>query len=136
MPGDTVVGRARIELRPDVEGFDREAERGIGGSLKKLALLAGGIFAGVQVAKFLTGTIAEAEEARKALAQTAAVIKSTGGVANVSAGDVDKLATSISNMTGIDDEAIAGAQNMLLTFKNVRNEVGAGNDVFNQATQA
>ena len=27
---------------------------------------------------------------------------------------------------GVDDEVIAAGQNMLLTFKNVRNEVGQG----------
>jgi hypothetical protein len=40
------------------------------------------------------------------------------------------------NTAGIDDEAIASAENMLLTFTNVRNEVGKGNDVFDQATKA
>ena len=36
---------------------------------------------------------------------------------------------------GVDDEVIAAGQNMLLTFKNVRNEVGKGNDIFNQTTK-
>jgi phage-related minor tail protein len=45
------------------------------------------------------------------------------------------LATAISNKTGIDDEAIQSGENLLLTFTNIRNETGKGNDVFNQATQ-
>ena len=85
---------------------------------------------------FLKGSIEEAREAQKVGALTNAVIKSTGGVANVTAKDVDRLATSISNKTGVDDEASASGQNMLLTFTNVRNEVGKGNDIFNQATVA
>jgi hypothetical protein len=35
----------------------------------------------------------------------------------------------------VDDEAIQAGENMLLTFTNVRNEVGKGNDIFNQATR-
>jgi hypothetical protein len=49
---------------------------------------------------------------------------------------VDDLANSISKYAGIDDEAIASGENMLLTFTNVRNEVGKGNDIFDQATKA
>lgn len=39
-------------------------------------------------------------------------------------------------MSGIDDELIQKGENLLLTFKNVRNEVGAGNAVFDMATEA
>jgi stage V sporulation protein SpoVS len=53
----------------------------------------------------------------------------------VTAASVDKLATSISNKTGADDEAIASGAALLLTFTNVKNGVGKGNDIFNQATQ-
>ena len=75
-------------------------------------------------------------ESRKVVAQTGAVIKSTGGVANVTAKDVSGLATAISNKTGIDDEAIASGSNLLLTFTNIRNEAGKGNKVFDQTTKA
>ncbi|MGH7206889.1 MAG: hypothetical protein ACREI2_11855 [Nitrospiraceae bacterium] len=36
----------------------------------------------------------------------------------------------------MDDEVIQAGENMLLTFKNIRNEVGQGNDIFNQASVA
>jgi hypothetical protein len=39
-------------------------------------------------------------------------------------------------MTGIDDEAIQANENLLLTFKNVRNELGKGNKIFKRATKA
>lgn len=67
--------------------------------------------------------------------QTEAVLKSTGGAARVTAKDVGDLATAISKKTGIDDEAIQSGENLLLTFTNVRNETGKGNDIFNQATK-
>jgi len=81
------------------------------------------------------GVYQEAREAQKVSAQTNAVIKSTGGVAKVSATQVGALATAISNKVGVDDEAIQSGANLLLTFTGIRNEAGKGNDVFNRATQ-
>lgn len=78
----------------------------------------------------------ELADASKVAAQTGAVIKSTGGVANVTAAHVDKLANALLNKSGVDDEAIKSGQNMLLTFTRIRNEVGQGNNIFDQATQA
>jgi cell wall-associated NlpC family hydrolase/acid phosphatase family membrane protein YuiD len=89
--------------------------------------------ASVQVFK---GFIDEARESRKVAALTESIIKSTGGAAKVSAKQVSDLATSISNKTGVDDEAIQSGSNLLLTFKNVRNEVGKGAKIFDRATAA
>lgn len=69
-------------------------------------------------------------------AKTRAALKATGGVANVTAKQIQSLATQIEHKTGIDDEAIKTNENLLLAFKNVRNEAGAGNDVFARATKA
>jgi tetratricopeptide (TPR) repeat protein len=68
--------------------------------------------------------------------KTEAVIKSTGNVANISVGGVTKLAASLENMSGVDEELIINSQNVLATFTKVRNEAGKGNDVFNQGTKA
>jgi hypothetical protein len=76
------------------------------------------------------------EEMQKVGAQTNAVIKSTGGVANVTAAQVDELAASMAHKSGIDEESIKSSENLLLTFKDVRNEAGKGNDIFTQATKA
>ena len=38
--------------------------------------------------------------------------------------------------TGIDDEATQAAENWLLTFTNIRNEVGKDNKIFDRATTA
>jgi muramidase (phage lysozyme) len=81
------------------------------------------------------GVYQEGREAQKVGAQTAAVIKSTGGIAKVSAVQVGALAESISNKVGVDDEAIQSGENMLLTFTKVRNEAGKGNRIFDQATE-
>ena len=67
--------------------------------------------------------------------QTDAVLKSTGGAAKVTAGHVGTLADSISRVSGVDDEVIQAGENMLLTFKNIRDEAGRGNDIFTQSVQ-
>lgn len=109
---------------------------GVGSILKGAAIGAGITAAVTGVTAALRAGISEFSEMTKVSAQTQAALKSTGGVANVTAKDIDRLAGSISQMSGIDDEAIAGAENLLLTFKNVRNEVGQGNRVFDRATKA
>ena len=97
----------------------------------------GAAMAGVrQFGDLLGDSVDEARESQKVGATTAQIIKATGGAAKVSADQVGALATSISNKTGIDDEAIQKGSNLLLTFKNVRNEAGKGSDVFDRATQA
>jgi hypothetical protein len=82
------------------------------------------------------GFITEAAESAKIARLTEAAVRSTGGAAKISADQIGELAESLSNKTAIDDEAIQSASNLLLTFTNIRNEAGAGNDIFNQATEA
>lgn len=95
----------------------------------------GSIAAGV--AGVVGGTMVKAAyESQKVMKQTEAIITATGGAAGLTAKQVSDLAESMSNKTGIDDEAIQTSMNMLLTFKQVRNEVGAGNDIFNRASAA
>lgn len=105
----------------------------IGGGMKIAAgaVLALGSAAVVGFGKF----IKDAQESQRIGRLTTAVVKSTGGAAKITAAQVGDLATAISNKTGADDEAIQSGANMLLTFTNIRNEVGKGNNVFDQATQ-
>jgi hypothetical protein len=107
-----------------------------GGAAKGLIAGAAGLFAAQNVVGFFKDANAEAREAQKVGATTAQVIAATGGAAKVSADQVGALATAISNKTGVDDEAIQSGANLLLTFKNVRNEVGQGANIFDRATQA
>ena len=101
------------------------------------AALGGGLVAAAGAAAYGIKESAEAaEEANKVHDQTAAVLKSTGHAANVSQKDVEDLAGAISRKTGIDDEQVQSGSNLLLTFTNIRDEVGKGNDIFSQATKA
>ena len=109
---------------------------GIGGALKGIGGLFAGAMAGLAVKDFLGDSLAEARESQKVGALTSSIIKSTGGAAKVTEKQIGDLASALSRKTGIDDEAIQTGSNLLLTFKNVRNEAGAGNDMFNKATAA
>jgi hypothetical protein len=104
------------------------------GALKVAGPLAAA--AGIAAAGKLIGdSIGEARESQKVSARTANVIKSMGNASKISAKQVGDLSSSISAKSGIDDEAIQSGANLLLTFGNVRNEAGKGNDIFSQTTQ-
>ena len=102
---------------------------------------------GAQMAKFgaitagvvgvVGGSLVKAAyESQKVMKQTEAIVAATGGAAGLTAKQVGELSEQLSNQTGIDDELIQSSMNLLLTFKQVRNEVGAGNDIFNRASMA
>jgi hypothetical protein len=112
-----------------------EKSSSMGKTLAKTGLFAGAaIGVGALTAAIHTG-ISEFTDSQKVAAQTAAVLKSTGGAAGVTAKQVDDLASSMLNYTGIDDETIKSGENLLLTFTNIRNEAGKNNDIFTQATK-
>lgn len=104
-------------------------------SVKSLVSFAAPALAGVGIFETLKSSYVLAQELIKTTAQTAAVIKSTGGAAHVTAKEVQEYTTSLSNQTGVQQSVIQANANMLLTFTGVRNEVGKGNDIFNQATK-
>jgi phage-related protein len=104
----------------------------VGGLVKVIS----GAFLTLQGIGVFKGFIDEARESQRAGRQTAAVLKSTGGAAHVTADQIGNLATAISNKVGVDDEAIQSAENLLLTFKGVRNEAGAGNAIFDRTSTA
>jgi hypothetical protein len=107
----------------------------LGSKIKGLASVAAVSLAAGVGAEFLKGAIENARESIKVSAQTEAVLKSTGGAANVNAEALGKYAHQLQNVSGVSDEVIQSGANMLLTFTNIKNGVGAGNDVFNQATK-
>lgn len=119
---DRDVGRLRVGMGR-FAGISASVATGIAGST---VALVGAVAAS-------TGLVDAYQESYKVSQQTEAVIKSTGSAAKVTAEEVGDLATALSRKTGIDDEAIQSGSNLLLTFKNIKNEVGAGNDIFDQA---
>ena len=153
------VASAYVSLLPSAKGFGRGISNQIGGeldtagrsggqrlgkgvsggflpSIKGLMGPVAALFAVGAVVDFFKSANEHAREAQKVGALTANVIKTTGGAAKVTVGHVEALSSSISNMTGIEDATIQHGANLLLTFKNVRNEVGKGANIFDRATAA
>lgn len=131
------------QAKRDVEGYGKTVDsvsknqvsrfsQGITGLRTSLGGLAAG-FAAFASVSFLKSALEEAEHANEVFATTQQVIESTGGAAGVSADYVKDLADEMALLTGIDDEIILEGENVLLTFKNLKNELGEGNDVFDRA---
>ena len=120
----------------DVEKFQKAGTKALdfGNVLDKAALGAAAALAGLAAA----GGVAVQSLARIETinAQTEAAIASTGGAANVSAEHVEALAGALETLTGTEGEAIQEGANLLLTFKNIKNEAGEGNDIFDQSVVA
>lgn len=75
-------------------------------------------------------TLEETEQAQAAMAQLEAAVKSTGGAAGRTVAQLDALSVSLQKTTTFSDEAVKGAEKILLTFDQIR---GAE---FDRATQA
>lgn len=138
------VEAARLTARIDADS--KEGEAGlkrfhgllgdVAGGFSNIISTAGGFALGSSVlggigmvTGFLKDAVKEGEGANAAIAQTTAVLKSTGGAAGVTSQQVDQLATKYMNLTGIQDDTVRGAENMLLTFTNIHS------NVFPQATK-
>lgn len=83
----------------------------------------------IALGKGLAYSIDQAMQAQDVQAQLEAVLKSTGGVAGVTADSANDLATALSQVTRFDDEAVLSGESLLLTFTNI------GQNIFPQATQ-
>jgi hypothetical protein len=111
------------------KGFDN-----VGRSLQRVGT---GLTVGVTapIALMAKQAVASAEELSTVRAITAQVIQQTGGAAKVTATDVATLTKELETQTGVDDKLIQAGSNILLTFKDIRNEAGKGNDIFNRANE-
>lgn len=97
------------------------------GSLKETAMsLASGFALGAVLSRIVT----ETTDAEFAAAQLNAALKSTKGVAGQSAEALNAYAAALSQVSIFDDDAITGAQSLLLTFTKIQG------DIFPKATQA
>lgn len=101
----------------------------------KIALVGGGLaIAGGLAAVFKTG-IDEQSDFLKGQAQLAAGLKSTGGAAGTTTDHLEDLASSIQNYSGQTDDSIVASEQLLLTFTNIKDTAGQGNDVLDQTVK-
>lgn len=99
-------------------------------NIKGIGRLAAQALGGLSIVSIGRQILQETKDAQAAMAQLEAGVKSTGGAAGLSAQQLDEMAGSLSRLTGIDDEVIAGGEAILLTFTKV------GKTVFPEATKA
>ena len=124
-----------IKVRADTGAADKDITSfgsKVGSGFKKALIPATGALLAMGVVG--KAAFANLQDGAKNAAQTEQVIKTTGGAANVTAKHVDELSMSLRRQAGVDDDLVHVGANMLLTFTNVRNEVGKGNDIFDRAT--
>ena len=112
----------------------RTFDKGMTNTLKTVGKLAAGVAVAAGAIGFKLASAAY--ESQKVMAQTEAIIKATGGAAGITATQVAKLSTQLSMQIGVDDELIQKSANLLLTFKQIQNQVGEGNQVFDRAVIA
>lgn len=130
------IAEAYVKIRPDTTGFRSDVAGGVGDALADVKRTAASIAGGAIAISLFRGGLDELKSQQAVLAQTESVIRSTGGVAGVTADHVSDLAGSLQEVSGKDAELIQSGENLLLTFRGIRNEVGAGNDIFDRATTA
>lgn len=132
--------QVKVEIIGNADSLERafgrasKASSGFHKGLNTASIAAGGALLALGAAAKVG--FGEFNEGQKAAAQTAAVLKSTGGVAGVTAKQVDVLASSLLRKSGVDDEVIKSGANVLLAFTRIHNEAGRGPQIFDRATKA
>jgi hypothetical protein len=106
------------------------------GTARAMAGAFAAAFAGVSIGQGIGAIIRNTTEAEEALAQLTARIKSTGGVAGVTADQLTEFASSLSEVTTFGDDAIVSMQSLLLSFTNIRGQqvFGATEAILDLAT--
>lgn len=119
------VGADTEDAKKNLDEVGKKADD-TGFSFKKLAEVAGGVFAGGAIlAGFgflkdqLTEAVTAGEDFQKTQAQTAAVLTSTGDASGQTAQSINDLADSLSRSTTFSADATQQAENMLLTFTGI-----------------
>ncbi|MBA3689788.1 MAG: phage tail length tape measure family protein [Actinobacteria bacterium] len=138
-------GQVRVDITADASGVRRgaaDAERSLNrlnhaGSkaLKGLGIAAAsaGVAIGAGLAAAAAAGTRELIEQEKASGRTANVLKTTGGVANVTTKQVEALSQKLQELTGSQDDVIQSGANVVLAFTKIRNEGAAPlNQIFDR----
>lgn len=113
-----------------VKGFGANASQYWDGATQaSKRFMLGVAAAGAAVVAFGVTSVKAFEDSQNRIAQTNAVLKSTGEIAGITADAVTKLATSLEKQTKFSDEDVRSVENLLLTFTSI------GKDIFPQATK-
>lgn len=135
--------RAARNMADQAERTSKDAQGSMGrmesGAKRMAAGIAGallGAFSIAAVANWGKETIASLGRIESINAQTAAALESTGAAAWVTQGHIETLAGQLEMLTATEAESVQEGANLLLTFKNIQNQAGAGNNIFDQAVMS
>lgn len=133
--------RARGDTRQaqrSMREFHRTVDRVSAGVRRTAAMTAKASAAafGVGLAVTLRAGTDELLEMERVNAQTAVALKNTGLAARVSAKDIQAMSNEMLRKTGVDDQAIQSASNMLMTLGNLQAARGREKETIREATQA
>ncbi len=106
----------------------------LGSAMKGMASAATGGLILKTVGGVVMDTVGSLSEMNRVQTQTTAALESTGSASGMTGEAILALADNIEGLTGIDQNAIQTGENLLLTFTNIKDGVGAGNDIFSQST--
>src|SRR5690242_5191064 len=106
------------------------------GQIKSLAAFALPALTAIAGYEFVKGSIEAANAEIKVTKSIQQTLITTKDASNATMEGIDKLATSMSKQAGVAKTTILSGESVILMFHNVRNEVGKGNDIFNQASKA
>lgn len=117
------LGRSAKTAKPKLKSMFAQIAIGAGVALAARAAIKG-------MVRFMGDAISAATEQERVEKALNAVLESTGHAAGLSADELKKLARELQGVTTYGDEAIIAGNNLLLTFKNI------GEDVFPRASES
>jgi hypothetical protein len=129
----SVYGQAILDIRDWMENADKMEKKheSLTGSVFKAEVAFEAFKKGLEVVvDVVKDSIKAYMEAEKAEAQMNAVLKSTGGVAGMTAQALTNLAEELSNVSTFSKDTIIASENLLLTFTKI------GKDIFPEAQKA
>lgn len=115
-----LASRALGQVKGDINSLESTAKRASSNLGRNLAI--GTAAVGGAIAVNVKSGVDSLVELERVNNLTNAVLESTGSIAGVTADKVRDLAEEYETLTGVDDKVIQNAENLLLTFTNVRDD--------------
>lgn len=131
----SVIGDAYLNVKP-TPGSEQAFTQSVRSTALKAAALAAGIFAVRKLFQIGKESLASFYEAEKITALLDDRVQALGASAGVTTEGVEALADNLLQTAGIEDEVTKSAATLLLTFTEIRNQMGEGNDIFDRSISA
>jgi hypothetical protein len=134
--GDSTKAVAALKKTGDAASTAESSTKKTGASITGIAKAVATGYAVAKVVDFGRTSVKAAEESAVAHERLVSTFKGAGDATGAAAAGAEAYAQSLSKATGVDDEAIMGAQSLLATFHSVSGAAGRQAGIFNRATAA